>query len=267
MPQAPDSTSSPSKEPRLKRLREHIKHRHHEPVRFDITFHAPRWLVWSASAVMAAAALSYLMLDWPIAWVMHRLPEPIEIACEYVTEFGNSVRYLLGGGVLVIILILFKRFALASKFGLLVVSVAVSGILVNVLKVIFGRARPGAYWEHELYGFDPLSIGYDVNSFPSGHAATVGSVVMALILIWPKKWPWFAGAGAMVVSTRVLLESHYLSDVIVGCYLGILTTLAIRNYLWKPLGIWPKPSGQKDAAFVVPTGTTTRKPTTSPPEA
>jgi membrane-associated phospholipid phosphatase len=242
-PMPDDPRPAPS---RLRRVRDHVVRRAPEPVRFDLTFHAPRWLVWSAATVTIAAVLSYLLLDKPIRDIMHNLPAFLEQVSEWITIVGEAWVWLVAGSIACIVLGLVRRTrALARRCTLIVATAAASGLLAIVLKVIFGRARPGAWWEHGMWGFDPLSIGYDVNSFPSGHAATVGSVAMALILIWPRRWVWFAAAAALVACTRVLLESHYLSDIIVGLYVGVLTTMALHQFIWKDWGIWqdnPRPA-------------------------
>lgn len=95
-----------------------------------------------------------------------------------------------------------------------------NGLAIRGLKAEFERIRP----EHLHAG--PLEPGF---SYPSGHAA--GSILVYGLLAWlvtrdwpaRRRWPAFLLAIAMAVliaTTRVLLQVHYLSDVIGGLLLG-----------------------------------------------
>lgn len=243
---------------RLKRVVEHGQ----EKVAFELRLHGPRWLWWSAAAAVASALFSYLLLDWPLAQWAHTLGAPAEAAAGALTRLGKSGQWLLAGGLATAVLIVLRRRWWAQRTGLLVAAVAVSGLIVNVLKVLFGRARPEAWWNHQIWGFDPLTLGRPMDSFPSGHATTLGAIAMAMILTWPRAWWAIAPAVATVAFSRVMIEAHYLSDVIVGLYLGALTTLALRDSLFKPLGWWNGPVVEP-AKFIIPANSGHPRP--SPP--
>jgi undecaprenyl-diphosphatase len=69
-----------------------------------------------------------------------------------------------------------------------------------------------------------------LTSFPSGHAQVVFTVATALTILFPR-WgaPLFVSA-AVISSSRIILASHYLSDVIAGAAVGILCTMAVKHY-------------------------------------
>src|SRR4029077_3740508 len=92
-------------------------------------------------------------------------------------------------------------------------------LVTNGIKEIVGRARPT---------LNPIaeSLG---PSFPSGHASTAASFYAALALILARRrgarvralLAGSAGAIAVAVAaSRVLLDVHWLSDVIAGVMLG-----------------------------------------------
>ncbi|BCH33744.1 hypothetical protein MesoLjLc_56740 [Mesorhizobium sp. L-8-10] len=110
-------------------------------------------------------------------------------------------------------------------------AVAIPGILVNVLKVLFGRARPVLFEQHGAYHFDPLSFGYAFASFPSGHSTTVGAVAGILMLWYPRLTWLFAAAGLFVASTRVASLSHYPSDVMTGFLFGLTCAIVLARFL------------------------------------
>ena len=98
------------------------------------------------------------------------------------------------------------------------------------LKWVAGRHRPIDLFGHGSFGFSFFSVGYELNSFPSGHAQTAFSLAVALTLLFPR-WgvPLFAVAGLIAVS-RVVLTAHYLSDVIAGAGIGILFTMCVKYF-------------------------------------
>jgi hypothetical protein len=90
----------------------------------------------------------------------------------------------------------------------------------------------------------PLS-GKSEDAFPSGHALHVGALASGATLLPAKFRNVVWAAGTALVSTRVILLAHWLTDVVVGLGLGWTIERAIRH-LTKP-GALPL-SGGRDAA-------------------
>ena len=65
-------------------------------------------------------------------------------------------------------------------------SISISGILVIIIKFIFGRYRPKMFFEEQLYGFEFFQLKGKITSFPSGHASTIVALILSLYLINPK---------------------------------------------------------------------------------
>jgi undecaprenyl-diphosphatase len=69
-------------------------------------------------------------------------------------------------------------------------------------------------------------VAPDKYSFPSGHTTTAFALTTVAITHWPGIAPaLFVCAGCIAVS-RVVLGFHYLSDVIAGAGLGMLSGLS-----------------------------------------
>jgi membrane-associated phospholipid phosphatase len=104
-----------------------------------------------------------------------------------------------------------------------VASLAVGSAILHTIKLFFGRRRPRDDIEMGLYGFMPFSFDLDYNSFPSGHALTIMCVAVIASAVCPQLAAlWFAIA-AWLGLTRALLTAHYLSDVLVGAGIGLLS--------------------------------------------
>jgi membrane-associated phospholipid phosphatase len=112
-----------------------------------------------------------------------------------------------------------------------VVSLAAGSAILHTIKLFFGRRRPRDDIEMNLYGFLPFRFDLDYNSFPSGHALTIMCVAVIASAVWPQLAPlWFAFA-AWLGLTRALLNAHYLSDVLVGAGIGLLSAReAVINF-------------------------------------
>jgi membrane-associated phospholipid phosphatase len=146
--------------------------------------------------------------------------------------------------------------------------VAISSVATQVVKQVACRARPNLL---DGWGVDPpdptaratagsrLAATFQSffhwpcvlesrhHSFPSGHATTAFAVAAALTRAAPARRPlWLALAG-IIGAARVLLNAHFLSDVIggaiVGWWTGWLGIHATERYAVRT-GSWPEPAAR-----------------------
>ncbi len=123
------------------------------------------------------------------------------------------------------VLVLLLRRELVWTAGWLVTAVVLIGPITALLKMFFGRVRPG---------FAEGGARYESLSFPSGHSSGIATLVtVALVLAWPllarraRYWALAGGAALVVLVglTRMWLGVHYLSDVLGGWSLGVAWSL------------------------------------------
>lgn len=176
--------------------------------------------------------VSYSYLDLPIALYFHNLQDsPLVWIASILTYFGEGVYYIVPS--LILFVIFHKRnhyYAQVSLF--ILATTSISGILVNLVKPIFGRFRPNMYFAENLYGYNWFEFSYSMNSFPSGHSATALGAWLAFAMIFPKYRIFLLIIGIIIASTRIIVTAHFLSDVIAGSAVGIGVTLIYYHYIF-----------------------------------
>lgn len=141
-----------------------------------------------------------------------------------------------------------------------VVGVLLAGLSTQVVKHIACRARPrlvegwgvgeaGASVGPTRRGFFhwPCFGERGYHGFPSGHAATAFSAAAALGAWVPgRRRAWLLAAAAGVGASRILLNAHFLSDVlggaIIGWWAGEAGLFLVARYLAPRWGV-SKPGG------------------------
>lgn len=106
------------------------------------------------------------------------------------------------------------------------VSVSLSAGLVQVIKQLYGRARP----------LDILVVS-DYGSFPSGHTANAATTAVVVgVVLW--RW-WVTTLGAIytlaMALSRTYLGAHWLSDTVGGILVGVGVSLLVWGLLAAPL--------------------------------
>jgi len=192
-----------------------------------------RWwpLVSGLSAVALVVVLGALI-------VVRDKGMPLSIDAEWMTELNENrapvwqflalVMDSLGGGLVAIVvfpvvigvaLLLVKRPWAAGYY---LVATVLTGAVVQLLKNLFGRARP-----------ENVMTNLDFGSFPSGHVANAATMAVVLGILVPRVWVWAAGALYTVVMmmSRTYLGAHWLTDTIGALLLGI----GVAAIVWAPL--------------------------------
>jgi len=110
-------------------------------------------------------------------------------------------------------------------------AVALAGIVDQLLKNLLCRARPNAATAGAfLARFPCFPAPYALASFPSGHTTTAFALATVLSLWYPRGW-WAWGGGAVLVGwSRIVLGSHFPSDVLAGAVLGVAVVLGCARW-------------------------------------
>ena len=181
-------------------------------------------------AVVAGAAvglLFYLLrtnprlasIDLSVArWAAEHATSISTAFLKAVTQLGSTIVVVIVGVIVGLGISLRTRRVAPALFMLIVL--AGNSAIVNLIKVVVGRARPTI---SVLTGF---TTG---QSFPSGHSAAAAACWGAVALLVARHWSHSgraaaygaaAGIAVAVACSRVFLGVHWLSDVIAGLAVG-----------------------------------------------
>ena len=111
------------------------------------------------------------------------------------------------------------------------IAISLLAALVMAIKFLVRRKRPEGEWGGIYRNTDP-------HSFPSGHAARsflIAVIASALSPVWLAilLWAW----APLVALARVAMGVHYVSDVVAGAVVGILSAVIFLQ-IHEPLFIW-----------------------------
>ena len=201
----------------------------------------PRARVVAALALAAAAILLVaLSLDVPAIAGAYRLPRPLAQFGSVLSNIGRSVWFLIASGLIGLLFFLgnwrkvgtclrLAWWEIGALAGYAFVAFASAGIIVNILKPIFGRARPRLILETGPFGFDFVSFGYSAASFPSGHSTDMGVLMVVASLLVPRLRVLLVLVAIALASSRIVVLAHYPSDVVAGLLLGATVAYAVAR--------------------------------------
>lgn len=190
---------------------------------------------WIAAIVFLTGSVlvfvSYNFWDIEVAYWFRGMNNFLIDMAQIVTVAGKSTWYF----ILLVPAFIGSHFILKNKLWsmralFVILAISVSGLINLLIKWGSGRHRPINLFEKNLFGFGYFEVGYEMNSFPSGHALTVFALATAVSILFPR-WRIPAFAAALVIAlSRVIITSHYLSDVIGGAAVAVLCTLAVKHF-------------------------------------
>jgi undecaprenyl-diphosphatase len=137
-------------------------------------------------------------------------------------SFVGSPEFLVPLGLAVVVM--WSRRGRTRTAVLFVVTVLGSALLDQVLKVVFHRTRPAAWFGLGTPG------SY---SFPSGHALMSCCFYGVLVALTARRRRpgWWCAAGVLVAAigfSRIYLGVHYASDVLAGYSAAVVWVLTAR---------------------------------------
>lgn len=209
----------------------------HEPWPFGLT--AKNWRRRAGWTLVGLYLVSFA--DGPLSnWAKH-WPDLLRGPFAIITRAGNSDWILIPSLVLMVAAWAWAKLDIdelrrrtvreaAAIAAFLFVGVAGTGLAVNLVKRIVGRARPVHFDQFGVWHFHPNLARPDFQSFPSGDTTTIFAFAMLVSFLEPRLRPALLTFAALVGIARVVTGWHYPSDVLGGVILGTLGAYAVRNF-------------------------------------
>ncbi len=152
--------------------------------------------------------------------------------------FTDSAGVIAFGVPIIILFVAFrkKNTRLRQDAFMILIAVAISAILANILKYVFDVSRP-----FEVYPFIVKLSNAGSPSFPSGHTADAFAFAVAVALVFPKWYFIIPGLvwASLIGYSRMSLGVHFPSDVLAGAVLGAVTAFSYISYAKRKRQISP----------------------------
>ncbi len=172
---------------------------------------------------------------WVRRWQRLRLPDWLERALQAFVRMGDGWGWLV---MTVLLALVTTRERFLFLVGQGVCAAAVSIPLYWGLKATFRRARPYTIFKNIVPRVSPR----DIYSFPSGHTMNNLAIGVSLAVHLPWLWPFALAIPVATGLLRVLFGVHFVSDIVAGSVIGLLTgSAAVAAYpvlfsLWGAAG-------------------------------
>jgi membrane-associated phospholipid phosphatase len=160
---------------------------------------------------------SFSKLDIGILKAIYENRNPVfDAVFVVITNSAGALAFGLPG-ILLIVALATKNVALRRNALLMLIPVAISAVVANILKYTIDLPRP-----FEVYHYiKQLSVGGSP-TFPSGHTADAFAFATAASLVF-RKWSVLLPSmiwAVLVGYSRMYLGVHFPSDVIAGAVVG-----------------------------------------------
>jgi membrane-associated phospholipid phosphatase len=215
-----------------------------------------RPMLASGLGIVLAVAFMIVFVDRPITlYLAEHLDPNLAAFFHAVTEIGNGSVYISASALFWLCFRWlaaqssepaavehFKRISAYGAFAL--AALLASGAAVTILKHTLGRFRPSMLLTDGIYGMAPLGFVPKSISLPSGHTQVVWTVATILLLLKPRLGLAMIPVAILVGASRVAINVHFLSDVLLGAYIGVLVPLIVYAVFFPRLNPAPQRLGQ-----------------------
>ena len=154
-------------------------------------------------------------------------------------NLATDDRVMLAGGILYLTGRLTKKRHLADIAFHATEAVFVSSTLLTIVRGTVGRTRPYVTPDDPT-NFDTFQgfKQFEYRSFPSIHASANFAVAAVVSSEMKRRWPGRMGwvppvlytAAALPTASRLYLRRHWMSDLVLGSFVGIMTGRKIEQY-------------------------------------
>jgi membrane-associated phospholipid phosphatase len=180
--------------------------------------------------------LSFVFDQAVIEWVRTHDSQSLKHLAGFLSRWGDWPELMLFGCIGLCLAGLARKRVVSRVLLCMIVASTISGAIVNSARLLTGRARPNNMeatheWNGLWQGGEFLLFKNKYHSFPSGHTGAAFAF-FGVPLFANRRYGWWAlfAAGAIAWS-RIYLNVHHLSDVMVGALVGLITAFLVWERL------------------------------------
>jgi len=195
----------------------------------------PKNVAWGLPFVILAVLASWHFLDTRVALAVMGLLKSSDFLQAGISKIPDVLFLLVCVGSTLLwsnYLILRQRGIIndQSRFSRLAGSaIPLAYFLKWLCKLVFGRINTRVWLVNQgSDDFHWFHGGGDYSSFPSGHMAIFTAFLAAVWLFYPRYRYISAGFLLGLAVALVITDYHFVSDVIAGAYLGLISTTLAR---------------------------------------
>jgi undecaprenyl-diphosphatase len=189
-------------------------------------------------AVLIAAAVVGFWLD-PIvsAVAAEHSNKAVKNFARFLSKVGDWPELMVLGAAVLFVVRRHRR--LVTAVLCMMIAATLAGAAVNTVRLSSGRARPNNTevapgWYGVSHDGKWLLDKYKYHSFPSGHTGSALAFFAVLGFAF-RRWNWgFVLLGMAIGWSRIYLNVHYFSDVIVGGVVGLF----FAQFTWERIRPW-----------------------------
>lgn len=193
-------------------------------------------ILW-LTLLIVAGVVGFLLDPIVVQTVAEHPNQAVRNFAVFLSKAGDWPELMILGAVGLFLVRNNRR--LGTAVACMMIAATLAGAAVNSVRLLSGRTRPnntevapGWYgvWHDDKWLLDK----YKYHSFPSGHTGSAVAFFGVLGFAF-RRWNWgFLAIGLAIGWSRIYLNVHHFSDVIVGAVVGLF----FAQFTWEWIGPW-----------------------------
>ncbi len=185
---------------------------------------------------VVVCGLSFSFDEAVLQWVKTHDWKPLKIVAGSVSHWGDWPELMLFGCLGFCLAWLVRSRAICKILLCMMIASSISGLTVNSVRLLAGRARPNnteaaEEWNGLWRGHEFLLFKNKYHSFPSAHTGAAFAF-FGVPLFVHRQYGWLPLFAAIAIGlSRIYLNVHYLSDVVAGVLVGLFTGFLVWERL------------------------------------
>jgi|GEM_PF-5159574 len=122
---------------------------------------------------------------------------------------------------------------IARKYAMVFLGYLIAYVVTFAIKMIVARYRPDLLLSDQLYGLSWFNTAKAFTSMPSGHAAVNFALALSVSIYLCAKYRIICVVlilySVAVAISRVVINAHYLSDVLIALTVALWSIVFVRN--------------------------------------